>query len=270
MDKILIKNLELFGVHGLIPAEKVMPQKFIVSCEGYMDLQKAGKTDNADYTENFHKITDIIMQTVTGTTYNLIEALAEDCATKILTACPILTGLKLKIEKPWVHSPQNAEAFGVEIERKWHSAFMGLKSDNEDALNNVPSLFNSEDTHVENISSVMGSESSDELICTLKLKTLLNFDELIIFSRGIEGSFGVNKASEEVSDAVIIGGDSRDEYVSLNLLLYDDLVTSDELINVPNPEIFENSAFIKTISEISPYAIEPLSGKRFVDLLEMQ
>ena len=283
MDKILINKLEVFGVHGLMPVEKLSPQKFLVSCECCLDSQKAGKTDNVDYTENYHKVTDIITNTLTGTSYNLLETMAEDCALKVLTACPLLTGIKLRIEKPWIHSAKNVESFGIEIERKWHSIYVGLKADEingQETINNALPMFNSEDTLVEKVSSVVTSENSSELACAIKLKSLLNLDEFNIVRIGIENSFGQNEDAQkpespedenEIIDGEIIDSDEDNtgEYIKTEILLYDDLITSDEFINVPSPEIFEDPAYIKTISEISPYAVEPLSKKRFIDLSEI-
>ncbi|MBQ2678698.1 MAG: dihydroneopterin aldolase [Firmicutes bacterium] len=283
MDKILINKLEVFGVHGLMPVEKLSPQKFLVSCECCLDSQKAGKTDNVDYTENYHKVTDIITNTLTGTSYNLLETMAEDCALKVLTACPLLTGIKLRLEKPWIHSAKNVESFGIEIERKWHSIYVGLKADEingQETINNALPMFNSEDTLVEKVSSVVTSENSSELVCAIKLKSLLNLDEFNIVRIGIENSFGQNEDAQkpaspedenEIIDGEIIDSDEDNtgEYIKTEILLYDDLITSDEFINVPSPEIFEDPAYIKTISEISPYAVEPLSKKRFIDLSEI-
>ena len=283
MDKILINKLEVFGVHGLMPVEKLSPQKFLVSCECCLDSQKAGKTDNVDYTENYHKVTDIITNTLTGTSYNLLETMAEDCALKVLTACPLLTGIKLRLEKPWIHSAKNVESFGIEIERKWHSIYVGLKADDingQETINNALPMFNSEDTLVEKVSSVVTSENSSELVCAIKLKSLLNLDEFNIVRIGIENSFGQNEDAQkpespedenEIIDGEIIDSDEDNtgEYIKTEILLYDDLITSDEFINVPSPEIFEDPAYIKTISEISPYAVEPLSKKRFIDLSEI-
>ena len=283
MDKILINKLEVFGVHGLMPVEKLSPQKFLVSCECCLDSQKAGKTDNVDYTENYHKVTDIITNTLTGTSYNLLETMAEDCALKVLTACPLLTGIKLRIEKPWIHSAKNVESFGIEIERKWHSIYVGLKADEingQETISNALPMFNSEDTLVEKVSSVVTSENSSELVCAIKLKSLLNLDEFNIVRIGIENSFGQNEDAQkpespedenEIIDGEIIDSDEDNtgEYIKTEILLYDDLITSDEFINVPSPEIFEDPAYIKTISEISPYAVEPLSKKRFIDLSEI-
>ena len=52
MDKIYIKDLEIFAFHGVIPEEKVLGQKFVLSFELDVDLRQAGKTD--DLTKTVH------------------------------------------------------------------------------------------------------------------------------------------------------------------------------------------------------------------------
>ena len=47
MDKIIIKNLEVFANHGVFPEETALGQKFIVSAELLTDTRKAGKTVRA-------------------------------------------------------------------------------------------------------------------------------------------------------------------------------------------------------------------------------
>jgi hypothetical protein len=43
MDKIYIKNLELFAKHGVFPEENVLGQKFVVSAVLYTDIREAGQ-----------------------------------------------------------------------------------------------------------------------------------------------------------------------------------------------------------------------------------
>ena len=45
MDKIEIKNLEIFANHGVFPEENVLGQKFVISATLYTDTRKAGLTD---------------------------------------------------------------------------------------------------------------------------------------------------------------------------------------------------------------------------------
>ena len=45
MDKIEIRNLEIFANHGVFPEENVLGQKFVVSATLYTDTRKAGLSD---------------------------------------------------------------------------------------------------------------------------------------------------------------------------------------------------------------------------------
>ena len=43
MDKLIIKNLELFGFHGVNQEEKTMGQKFVIEAVLDMDMTEAGE-----------------------------------------------------------------------------------------------------------------------------------------------------------------------------------------------------------------------------------
>ena len=45
LDKIEIKELEVFANHGVYPEENVLGQKFVISATLYTDTRKAGLTD---------------------------------------------------------------------------------------------------------------------------------------------------------------------------------------------------------------------------------
>ena len=45
MDKIKIKNLEVFANHGVFPEETKLGQKFLINATLYTDIRKAGKRD---------------------------------------------------------------------------------------------------------------------------------------------------------------------------------------------------------------------------------
>ena len=78
MDKIRIKNLELFAMHGVFPEENALGQKFLVSADLYTDIRPAGLTDDLnasiDYGMVCHKIKDFLEQH----TFRLLETAAEN------------------------------------------------------------------------------------------------------------------------------------------------------------------------------------------------
>ena len=51
LDRIKIKNLEVFGRHGVFPEENRLGQKFIINAILYVPTRKAGLRD--DLTKSF-------------------------------------------------------------------------------------------------------------------------------------------------------------------------------------------------------------------------
>ena len=62
MDKIEIRDLEIFANHGVFPEETALGQKFVVSAVMYTETRPAGLTDDLsasiNYGEVSHMITD--------------------------------------------------------------------------------------------------------------------------------------------------------------------------------------------------------------------
>lgn len=77
MDKIIIKNLEVFANHGVFPEETALGQKFIVSAELLTDTRKAGKTDELEASIHYGLVSAEITKYMKEHTCKLIEAAAE-------------------------------------------------------------------------------------------------------------------------------------------------------------------------------------------------
>lgn len=62
MDKIEIRDLEIFANHGVFPEETALGQKFVVSAVMYTETRPAGLADDLsasiNYGEASHMITD--------------------------------------------------------------------------------------------------------------------------------------------------------------------------------------------------------------------
>ena len=60
MDKIIIKDFEVFGNHGVFEEEKRLGQKFVLSIELFLDTREAGVTGDLSksvhYGELAHKL----------------------------------------------------------------------------------------------------------------------------------------------------------------------------------------------------------------------
>lgn len=116
-DKIIMQEMAFYGYHGVLPTEKIQGQKFLVSIEINLDLARAGKTDNLGDTLNYADIYQEVRGIVKGKSFNLLEALAQEIARKILLQ-EVVQGIRVLIKKPWAPLPGNLDFVGVEIWRE--------------------------------------------------------------------------------------------------------------------------------------------------------
>ena len=119
MDKIYIKDLEIFAFHGAIPEEKVLGQKFVLSFELDVDLRQAGKTDDLTKTVHYGELAQRVEEEFTKTSYDLIEKAAEEICEFILLNYSLVKKVKLLLVKPWAPTRKHVEHVAVELERKW-------------------------------------------------------------------------------------------------------------------------------------------------------
>ena len=108
-DKIILNGLEIMGRHGCSEAERQHTQPFIVDAELYLDLSRAGKSDDLGDTIDYVAILGDIKKIVGGTPRNLIETVAQDISEFLLRRYFLLEGLKITIHKP---NPPVKEKFG--------------------------------------------------------------------------------------------------------------------------------------------------------------
>lgn len=118
MDKIILKNLGFYGYHGVEKAEKTLGQKFFIDGELYLDLTKAGKSDDVGDTVNYGEIYNLIKNIVTQQNFNLLEALAEKIASTILAGYPQVNEVVITVRKPEAPVKGIFDYFAVEIRRK--------------------------------------------------------------------------------------------------------------------------------------------------------
>ena len=84
MDKITVKDLEVFANHGVYEQENFLGQKFVISAVLHTDTRKAGLTDNLENSINYGEVSHLMKKVVEGNTWNLIEKIAEEVAHAIL------------------------------------------------------------------------------------------------------------------------------------------------------------------------------------------
>ena len=98
MDKIKIKDLEVFANHGVFPEENVLGQKFVISVTMYTDTRKAGMSDDLTQSIHYGEVSHFIKKFMEEHTFKLIETVAEKLAAELLKAFPLMQKLDLEIK----------------------------------------------------------------------------------------------------------------------------------------------------------------------------
>lgn len=114
-DRILIRNLRVFGHHGVLAEEAERGQVFVVDLDLWLDLAAAGSSDELDRTVDYGALSARVAELVAGTRRQLLEAVASDVAALVLADQRVLE-VRVRVTKP--HAPLVVDAeVGVEVVR---------------------------------------------------------------------------------------------------------------------------------------------------------
>ena len=259
MDKITIKDLEVFAKHGVFPEENALGQKFIISATLYTDTRKAGRTDELSYSIHYGEVSHLIKKIAEENTWKLLEKVAEELARSILLQYPLAKRADITIKKPWAPIGLPLDTVSVEISRAWHTAYIALGSnmgDKKAYLDQAVAMLKEDpDCKVIQVSRYLttkpygGVEQDDFLNGALELHTLLSPEELLDLLHEIE-----QKAHRE---RLVHWGPRT---LDLDILLYDDLVLDTPDLHIPHAEMHLRDFVLVPMAEIAPWKRHPLTG----------
>ena len=266
MDKINIKNFEVFANHGVFPEENVLGQKYIISAALSTELRSAGKSDSLEKSFDYNQICRNIKSFIENNTFKLIETVAEGLAEKLLIENSAVSSVWVEVKKPWAPVAVHLETVSVEIERSRHKAYIALGSNMGDREANLrfaaEELEQTRGCSVARISEFINTapygyaDQADFLNGCLELDTLLTEFELLDLLHETE-----NKA-----------GRVRSEHwgprtLDLDIIFYDDVVMSCDNLRIPHIEMHKREFVLKPLAEIAPYKLHPVLKKTVSELL---
>lgn len=267
MDKIYLKNVEIFANHGVFKEEKTLGQKFVLDLELTLSLEEAGRTGDLTRSVHYGELCHGIEKEFVKESYDLIETAAQKVAEFTLYNYPLVKEVKVTLKKPWAPIGRHLDYAAVQIERGWHEAYLSIGSNignKEENLHRAIELINSyKEIEVEKVSSFLVTEpwgylDQEKFVnAALKLKTILSPQELMKVLLDIE---------QEMKRERIIKWGPR--IIDLDIIFYDNLVLEDELVTVPHPRMEEREFVLKPLSEICGNKVHPLLKKRVFRLLE--
>ena len=266
LDKIHIKNLEVFGNHGVFPEENKLGQKFLVNAVLYTSTREAGKTDDLTKSIHYGEVSHFITKYMMEHTFQLIESVAEQLAEALLLQFEHLKWIDLEIQKPWAPIGLPLESVSVEISRGWHEAFIATGSNlgdrGEYIRKGIEALAACKECVVEKESQLIVTEpygvteQPEFLNGMLQVRTLLSPIELLHKLNEIE-------AAAHRERKIHWGPRTLD----LDIIFYDNQVIDIPQLTVPHVDMQNRQFVLKPLAELAPWYRHPILGKTVKELL---
>jgi len=114
MDQVFISDLVARGIIGINDWEREKPQEILINIILFVDLQKAGQSDNIQDCVNYRTVAKKVQAHAETSERKTVEALAADLARLCLEE-PRVQKVRVRVEKPG--AVRFSRSVGVEIER---------------------------------------------------------------------------------------------------------------------------------------------------------
>jgi len=265
--EIFIDELECFGFHGVLEEEKRLGQKFIISSKLTVNSPEGVDEDDCDKTVNYAKVCDVIAAIAENEQYDLIETLADTIAKEILIRFSMVEKVSVHVDKPSAPIKRGVKNVGVEVERSWHVAYIGVGSNMGDSQGNIneamkklkESSFNREVVLSDLIKTKPygGVEQDDFINGVCSMRTLLGPEELLRLLQQIEKEL---KRTREIHWGP--------RTIDLDILLFDNIVMEEPDLTIPHPEMCKRDFVLKPLLELNPRLVNPLTHQYFADIFE--
>lgn len=103
-DRIHLHHLTFYGHHGVYEEERRLGQKIVIDLDLFLDLAVAGRTDDLTDSLDYTLVYRLVRQVVEERQFNLLEALAEAVAQKLLSLTRV-RGVAVQVRKMAVPLP---------------------------------------------------------------------------------------------------------------------------------------------------------------------
>lgn len=250
MDKITLKNLELYGYHGYYEEENRLGQRFRITLEALCDLRPAGQSGELEDSVNYVEIYDALSEVFHGKAYKLLEELSQDIAEACLRRFPIIRALTLEIMKPEIAVPVTCDYFSItRTYKREELAYVALGSNLGDREGYLESALRQLRYHpeisVRRESLIyetvpVGYEDQDNFLnMVAEISTSLTPTELLAYCNHIEGN-------------LLRRRDVRwgPRTIDLDILMMGDHRSDDPVLTLPHPRMTERGFVLMPLRDL--------------------
>ena len=277
MFKIIIKNLNLFGYHGVKESEKEDGQNFCFNIEILLGASDFPDTDDLEDTLNYSGVIELIKNINSSRSFNLLETLSRTIASRIMEMSSMAERVTVKIEKTSPPIKENLESVGVECVLDRRNLKNNGKSDNKNGSESEPepgevdvymslgsNIGNKESNlrkavelinrnpniNIIKVSSIYETEPmylKDQdyfynIVLLAKVNSKISPFEMMGFLKGIEYGMGRKRVEKKYGPRII----------DIDLLYYGKMFMESDFLTIPHPAIEKRKFVLVPLSEIAP------------------
>ena len=114
--RIEVRDLQVLGVHGVLPEERGRAQPFALDLDVRLDTRRAAASDDLDDTVDYGSLCRRAAEVVAGTSYRLLEALGDAVARAVLEDHRVM-GVAVTVRKLRPPIPLQVGSVGVRVVR---------------------------------------------------------------------------------------------------------------------------------------------------------
>lgn len=259
-DFIKVTNMPVFAHHGVLAEEKENGQEFYLNAKVYVDMRKAGLSDNLEDTINYDKICIYLKEVFAEQVFNTIEAAAEYTIQEIMVSFHSIRAMELEVRKPNAPLTYKPEDISVTVYREWHKAYISFGSNERNPVGHIneaiemlkePYAIRDIVTSDLFITKPYGPIKQDNFTngC-LELETYMHPEELVTLFHEIEDGFG--------RDRSIKWGPRP---IDLDILFYDDWNYNSNTLTIPHADMENRMFVLEPLSQLCPGRRHPIWGK---------
>ncbi|MGH9100641.1 MAG: dihydroneopterin aldolase [Acidimicrobiales bacterium] len=116
-DRIELRDIRALGVHGVLDFERSAAQPFGVDVDAWFDMGPAGHSDRLTDTVDYGALTKLVSETITSTSFFLIERLASEIAERVNGFDPRIERSAVTVRKVRPPIESDVGSVGVRVVR---------------------------------------------------------------------------------------------------------------------------------------------------------
>ena len=278
MFKIFVKNLKLYGYHGVRELEKNDGQYFLFNIEVLIEDSDYSGRDKLENTLSYSDVIREVKRINKTEKYDLLETFSQVLANRIIELSGLVRKVNIRIEKPSPPIDEKLDTVGVEYVLDKDSSrpvktgklkpgnteksktgdsnivYLSLGSNMGNRKINLKKalklLKGNPGIDIENISSLYETEpmyvedqkSFYNIVVRASIESTMGPFELLGSIKAIEYGLGRRKVGTRYGPRLI----------DIDILYFGDEVIKSEILEIPHPKIIERKFVLLPLSEIAP------------------